>query len=48
MHVTPTTFDGRIGFDQDVIASDVEKIAGSRFNDNLFSLNFNAARAGAP
>ena len=40
VHVTPTSFDGRIGFDQDIIAFDVEKIAGSRFDDNLFSSAF--------
>ena len=39
VQVTPSTFDGRIGFDQDVIGTDVEKIAGSRFNDNLFSMS---------
>jgi hypothetical protein len=46
VHVTPSTFDGRIGFDQDIIASDVEEIGGSRFDDNLFSLNFNGEVVG--
>ena len=46
VQVTPSTFDGRIGFDQDIIASDVEEIGGSRFDDNLFSLSFNGELVG--
>ena len=33
--VTPSTFDGRPGLDQDVVATDVEEVAGSDFNDEL-------------
>jgi hypothetical protein len=46
VHVTPTSFDGRIGFDQDIIAFDVERVVGSRFDDNLFNLNFNGEVSG--
>jgi hypothetical protein len=33
--VTPATFDGRPGLDQDILASDLEKVVGSDFNDEL-------------
>ena len=39
VRVSAGTFDGRIGLDEDAIASDVERIVGSRFNDVLTSLN---------
>jgi hypothetical protein len=46
VHAGPLTFEGRIGFDQDSIASDVETIGGSRFNDNLQSLSVNGRLVG--
>ena len=39
VRVSGATFDGRIGLDEDIIAFDVERIVGSRFNDLLTSLN---------
>jgi hypothetical protein len=44
--VTPSTFDGRTGLDQDIVAFDVEKILGSDFSDELTSLGSNTTLNG--
>ena len=41
VRVSPSAFDGRIGFDEDIIGTDVERVGGSRLNDQLTSLSLN-------
>lgn len=44
--VSPSTFDGRIGLDQEFIGGDVEKVRGSHHNDQLIAVSDTATLVG--
>jgi hypothetical protein len=45
--VSPSSFDGRQGFDEEFISGDIEKVSGSFHNDQLIAVGDSATLAGS-